>query len=343
MSATSYLADVFTRHQIHLQRLAGGERNRLLPLLDQMLQSIQIEMLNLDEGSYRVDQLTRMDRLIRGIVSGTFDDMAAQALEQVDEFAQYESEFTVKALNQVVNAPIDLPSPEQLTAIITQRQATLVSGKKIERMTLKELWDTLSESKTDEIARFIQTGFTTGRTHNEIVRDLRRNLNGRTTQQISAVVRTSVNHMATEARRSVYLKNSRLIDSVMWVATLDGRTSDVCRSRDMKIYPIDSGPRPPAHYACRSTTVPVVKEKYRVPVKGTRSSTDGQVSEKTTYNSWLQKQPADFQDDVLGPKRAKLFREGGLHMDKFVDDEGRTLTLQQLREREPLAFDRAGL
>lgn len=342
MSATSYLADVFTRHQIHLQRLAGAERNRITPLLDQLLQSIRVELANLP-GDYRTAQLLRTQALVEALTRDTLAEMGAQAVEQLQELAEYEEEFTVKALSQVANIGFDLPTPEQLSAAVTTSQTRLVTGKTITRATLPELWETLADSKAKEIGRIIQTGAVSGRTQMDMVRDIARNLKGRTKQQVSAVVRTSINHIATEARQATIKANSDIIDRVQWIATLDGRTSDVCRARDMQYYPIDSGPRPPAHYSCRSTVVPVVAEKYALKIKGARAGKDGPVDAKTTYNSWLKRQPEAFQDDVLGAARGKLFRSGGLSMDKFVDDEGRTLTLQQLREREPLAFDRAGL
>jgi predicted Fe-S protein YdhL (DUF1289 family) len=59
----------------------------------------------------------------------------------------------------------------------------------------------------------------------------------------------------------------------------------------------------------------------------------GQVPARTTYGEWLRTQPAEFQNDVLGPARADLFR-GGMPLTKFVDRAGGGLTLRQIRERE---------
>jgi hypothetical protein len=56
----------------------------------------------------------------------------------------------------------------------------------------------------------------------------------------------------------------------------------------------------------------------------------GRVPAKTTYDEWLRLQPATFQDDVLGPERAKLFRDG-MTLDRFVDFNGRRFTLDELR------------
>ena len=77
----------------------------------------------------------------------------------------------------------------------------------------------------------------------------------------------------------------------------------------------------------------MLKQKYQVIGKsGTRASKDGPVSAKRTYSGWLRDQPAEFQDQVLGKERGKLFREGGLSLDRFTDDDGQVLdNLDQLR------------
>lgn len=50
-----------------------------------------------------------------------------------------------------------------------------------------------------------------------------------------------------------------------------------------------------------------------------------------TYQEFLERQSAAFQDEVLGPARGKLFREQGLTLDKFVNRSGDVLTLKQLQ------------
>ena len=66
---------------------------------------------------------------------------------------------------------------------------------------------------------------------------------------------------------------------------------------------------------------------------GTRASMDGQVAEAETYQTWLKKKSPAFQDDVLGPTRGKLFREG-MTLDRFVDQSGKEYTLKQLRSKD---------
>jgi hypothetical protein len=76
---------------------------------------------------------------------------------------------------------------------------------------------------------------------------------------------------------------------------------------------------------------------------GTRASMDGQVPADMSYGAWLKKQSAARQDDILGPSRGALLRKGGLEMERFYNDKGRYLSLDELRERDAAAFKRAGL
>ena len=69
----------------------------------------------------------------------------------------------------------------------------------------------------------------------------------------------------------------------------------------------------------------------------------GRVPARTTYQDWLKRQSAEFQDDVLGKARGKLFREGGLTLDTFVDRRGVAYTLSELTRRDAAAFRDAGL
>lgn len=129
--------------------------------------------------------------------------------------------------------------------------------------------------------------------------------------------------------------------------------------------------RPPAHISCRSIMVAVIdgvgalgsrpfvthkgkpvdfrklaRENGQTITEARRRWADeniGRVPAKTTYNEWLKTQSKAFQIDTLGVTRAKLFRDGGLSLDKFVDRSGKTLTLKQLARTQPEAFEAAGL
>ena len=69
----------------------------------------------------------------------------------------------------------------------------------------------------------------------------------------------------------------------------------------------------------------------------------GPVPAETTYEQFLRRQPAAFQDELLGPTRGALFRRGRLSLDRFVDESGRTLTLEELREQNAALWRRLKL
>ena len=150
--------------------------------------------------------------------------------------------------------------------------------------------------------------------------------------------------------------------------------SAICQARDGKTFELNQGPRPPAHPNCRSIMTPVMKPWDELAKPGalkpgrgaadidrlfqknlkkqgftsseigkikrnTRASMNGQVPRTKTYQQWLTDQPAGFQDEVLGPTKAALFRKDGLKLDKFVDrTTGRPFTLDELRRKNEKAF-----
>ena len=69
----------------------------------------------------------------------------------------------------------------------------------------------------------------------------------------------------------------------------------------------------------------------------TRASADGPVSAKLTYYEWLREQDAEFQRDVLGPSRFKLFNSDGMTAAKFarlqLNAAFQPLTLEELKAK----------
>lgn len=103
---------------------------------------------------------------------------------------------------------------------------------------------------------------------------------------------------------------------------------------------------------CRCTTVPVLLDEFDKYLKGaTRPAVaDGQASQiaaSVSYYTWLKRQSAAFQDEVLGPTRGKLFRDGGLSAKRFselmLDRNFQPLTLEEMKALEPAAFRKAGI
>jgi len=160
--------------------------------------------------------------------------------------------------------------------------------------------------------------------------------------QVIALVRTSINQVANTASQQVYEANQDITKKYRYVATLDTRTSAICRALDGQQFEYGKGPTPPQHFNCRSTTVPVIDYKelgFTPPPAGTRASADGQVPVNESYGQWLAKQPLPVKAKALGANKVAYFDKLSAKygpkdaIAKLVRDDGSELTLDQLRAR----------
>jgi SPP1 gp7 family putative phage head morphogenesis protein len=158
--------------------------------------------------------------------------------------------------------------------------------------------------------------------------------------QVMALVRTSINQVANTASQQVYEANQDITKKYRYVATLDTRTSAICRALDGREFEYGKGPTPPSHFSCRSTTVPIIDPDILPPsTTATRASKYGQVPINQSYGEWLAKQPRSVQTDALGPGKVAYFNKLADKygprdaIAKLVRDDGSELTLEQLRKR----------
>jgi len=219
----------------------------------------------------------------------------------------------------------------------------------------------IATSQAEQFSQVVRNGLLTGETTPSIAKRLIGSLQfgeeaktvgqiaaagGQLTQvadnQIIALVRTSINQVANAASQQVYEGNQDITKKYRYIATLDTRTSAICRALDGREFEYGKGPMPPQHFNCRSTTVPVIDYKaldIPPPPEGKRASMDGPVPGNETYGQWLAKQPRATQADALGPGKVAYFNRLAKKygptdaMAKLVRDDGSELTLAQLRSR----------
>ena len=76
--------------------------------------------------------------------------------------------------------------------------------------------------------------------------------------QTQRLVRTEYMHALNQGQIETYRSNGYA--KLRWVATMDDKTSDICRKRNGKEYAVDNLPDIPAHPNCRCTLVPVISQ-----------------------------------------------------------------------------------
>src|SRR5208282_1106769 len=168
-----------------------------------------------------------------------------------------------------------------------------------------------------------------------------------------------------ETCRGIYIanglivKNCRAYDGLTWTYDSDqGKMKPVGHDKKWLGYP-------PLRWACRSTTIPVmrkwselsdmrlahkddqtVQEVFEKELgdqgfsddeiadihQDQRASMDGQVADSLTYEEWLKSKPDQFQQQVLGQQRWRLWQDGKVNLAQMIDGDGNPLTVDELKQ-----------
>lgn len=337
--------DIYSRHAHYLEQYYNNQSDRLLPFLRRITKHLRLELTktNTVTSKARTERLLAFtEELVRNELTAFTDELNTQ----IELFAESEVEFAATTVSKVSALEMTIPAPGQLHAAVNARP--------FNNLLLKDYLKEFSVKQSRAVRDAVSMGFYEGQTTAEIVRGIvgtksqnyKNGILNVTRTSAERMVRTALAHTASTAKNKLFEDNSDIIPYYEWVSTLDGRTSPTCQSRDGKVWKVGKGPMPPAHYNCRSTTTPLFKDEVTSTTKGfnkkdiggKRASIDGQVNADLNYNDWLGKQSKEFQIDVLGKTKAALFRKGGLSVDKFVNNRGQALTLDQLKAKQPAAW-----
>ncbi|WP_237133799.1 minor capsid protein [Pseudohongiella sp. O18] len=358
--ALEQLIEQSTRHQVYLERLKSGEVNQFASFLQQIDRSIRLRLSGEEITAYSRTRLERLLATVRADLSAIYAEYWDELSGNLIDLSEYEAGFEARSLNAVAQGAFEtvIPAANQVWAAVTAAPLS-VSGPDQGKL-LEPFVKDWSATEVKRVSGAIRQGYFEGQTTSQILQRVRgTRANGYrdgilaiSNRNAEAVVRTAVQHVASISRQETWSQNPDIVEGVEWVSTLDSRTTQVCRSLDGQVYPIGKGPRPPIHIRCRSTTAAVLNQKFSFLSEGGTRSARGKggvarVDADTTYYGWLKRQPAAFQDSVVGPVRGKLLREGGLSAERFAEiglnKNFTPTTLAEMRELEPVAFERAGL
>lgn len=392
LTANEEFLDAMIRHQTYLLRYSDSVRNSLVAVLnkteDDLARRIRDALRN-NKGLTGPSDWKRLQSL-----QSTIATMRAESWQEANMLMNNEM------LNLAYQEPMQLDGlftnalPVLVDTVLPAKQLlkSIVNERPFEGRLLKQWADSMLADDIRRINAAIQAGMITGEGSEQIARRVvgtgaMKGADGVTEisrRQVQAITRTAVQHIANASRNEYFALNSDIISQEYFVATLDSRTTPVCRANDGKTFPLGKGPQPPLHFSCRSLRIAqidgtlagdrpanpttqkmLVQEYAKANGYGSISSRDGlprgskgaydkwerqrlrelvgPIPASTTYNEWLKRQSVSFQEDTLGITKAKLFRDGNLSLDKFVNRNGGELTLAELSQREPKAFNLAGI
>jgi len=332
------------RQAVYLERYKAQEVRDVVTLLNtgvvpDLLSQIAARLTTIvgrgyDTSVAQTDRLTNLVATIEAIVSTATDKLSGVVTSDLNQLSVIAADKQVSLLQAV--SPIEINFSAPSAALLH----SIVTSNPMQGQLLKDWFDKLSTDIQFRVQQAINIGLTQGESIDTIVKRIQGTHSAnyadgvlqQARYQTEAIVRTAVNHVATQAKELTYAQNTDVISAVMMVATLDNRTTPFCQHIDGAVYKVGEGPRPPFHFNCRTTTVPVLRSWEQLNLAGTRASMDGQVPRSLTYGEWIKGQSAEVQNEALGVKRATMLRAGTATFNQFVDNQNKLLTLADLQK-----------
>jgi SPP1 gp7 family putative phage head morphogenesis protein len=323
----STLFDMQLRHQIYLEGvkvdLTSGVNRQYITKLDEFVKS-RLDRLPFE----KLDSLSRtgVTRLIADVEKKQREllkEWRSELKASLREYAKTESAVTAGMFKAVGKTPRK-PGIRDLWADVVDAN---VSGPdtKLDKM----LTDYVA-SQTKALKTAIRSSATAGQTKAELYDTIRGTkdksykdgLLRKFGNQGNAVGSTGAQHVKGRVQSAVAELS---FDQYRWVSVLDSGTTDICRGRAGQIYHYGSGPVPPAHFRCRSSTVPVADD------------VDEPTDTDPPFFEWVQSQPEEFIRDIFPKRDAEALISGRAKRADFehFDGIGR-LTLAQFRDKLPI-------
>lgn len=342
------------QNQFALNRLGNGldarTRARMQRLFDRIAAAITAAdpsaARNLTARRAKVEALVQE---LRALIGPAIDEWRQELRAELAKIGSQQALWARSTMLDSVGGPTALSAVgvrlSDPTGLGVNFFKSIIDTNPFEGQILKEWAETQTMRTLVDVRRQIQLGLA----QNEAVGDIVRRVRGRrakggfaggvldaTTRQTQSIVRTAINDIATVAHLETYRRETEITQTYTYVATLDGRTTIICASLDGQVFRYDdaSAPRPPMHWGCRSTIVPNVNWEglgLPAPPEGVRATKGGgKVKESTDYEQWLRSKTPAEQDNVLGPSRGKLFRDG-LSLRDMVRNDREVLTVEELQ------------
>ncbi|KKK95019.1 hypothetical protein LCGC14_2677000, partial [marine sediment metagenome] len=321
ISVNESLLNKYTRHSVFLQQLEKGEalrvglfmKQNVFPNIFQKLISELNKVKDIQSiGSIRrVKRLNQMLAAVRQTSVAGLVRAEKQMINRLVDVSKFEAQWNVNTIERTVPLDIDMVMPSN--AVLRELVTTKSFGGPDNQHKLDTWFKSLSRSVRSNVNKQLKVGIAAGESVPALGKRVQK-VFSMGTRQAQAIARTATSAVVHNAREEVFKQNKDIVPKLQWTATLDDRTTVICINLDGKVFETGHGPRPPIHFQCRSTVVPVTPswQEFGVsdPPPATRASMNGAVPAKTTYKQWLRKQPKSVQVKILGKKKAELYRSG---------------------------------
>lgn len=296
------LLDVMTRHQLYLEGLKLGYTQEFIDMTELLRRDIRDAFLDVEYDELSL--MTRRElelfiRRLRGLQQSRYSVYTKKLLEDIRAFMDAET---------TMNAEIMENTQEPDDTALAALAALLLLDRR------DRLWITIINAPIpangvlpeDLVSRFAATGLFNVETavrrawaNKSSVRgtlshivgtsrlSFRDGLLHRSIPQADAMIAALVQHVSGIVQTATMRP---YFDKYWWRSIIDDGTTDICRSRDGKIYVFGQGPIPPAHYRCRSHIEPYEGEEFV----------------DDSFDNWIERQPDGVRDDLRAARSRPL-------------------------------------
>lgn len=309
------------------ERIKNGLNRKVAKFYDEMIADLQAQILRKKNITRNLARTIEDLKTILSIpdFSGEFK---AIAQDEVKHLRKYNKLAGFVLFSHV------LPQ----SAVDSLINTTLLEGATV------NAWNRgLNIDQKARLEREIRLGVSLGETNELLAARVARALS-KSKRDAASIAVTAAGAIVSAVRQKFFEANADVIKAYKYQATLDTRTSALCRAYDGLMWdtnyePIGHSypfrqPRINTHFNCRSTIIPVIKgadELKNVP-PATRSSMNGYVPQDINFNDWLKTQSPEVIEKTLGKGRAELFLQGKITMRDLITQQGRELNLTQLKK-----------
>lgn len=150
-------------------------------------------------------------------------------------------------------------------------------------------------NNTDKLANTLKevigSAIARGESYSKTARGIRERF-GVTQYEATRLVQTETCYFQNQAE--IEALKTMGIEKYKFIATLDSRTSDICREHDKKVYNVEDAKAgenlPPLHPNCRSTVSAYLGEKYESAIRIARNESDeNEYVDNVPYDEWLKR------------------------------------------------------
>lgn len=358
--------DILLAHDIDLLRVLDGVESEIsaavraltLELVGTVAKGDPTEPIR---AAFQQRRLNALIDEIRGTIRDDYRDMYRNLRSQLIDLGNSESGFFVSSVNDAIGKDLArgaVPA-EKLRGLIDDRAITANAN---DADTMRGFFEREAAAHHKRAAGALRQGFQAGDNLSQLTARLK-TLNGIQEREAVGIARTAYNHVTTNTRLEMMQRNAILFRGIIAVAVLDGNTSHICISRSNGMWNLNTGaplpeskvripfPGPtPWHFGERTQLYPLTKTAEEIGEASERARRalnqlepeqrallNADPPAEEDYPTWLRRQPAAIQNQVLGPTRRKLWLNGELSLRELVTQKGRPLTLRELARRRKRA------